>query len=48
MMKPTPDLFTIGFYKIDYKINLNSVMVQELNYHANENVYNKPNTENGL
>jgi uncharacterized protein YkvS len=48
MHKPTPNLFMGGFINIVYKINLNSVIVQELNYHANENVYNKPITKNGL
>lgn len=48
MFRPNPEFFMGGLCKIVYKLNLNPVMVQELNYHSNENVYNKPNIQNGL
>ena len=37
-----------GLNKIVHKINPISVMVNELNYYYNENVYNKPKIDNGL
>ena len=48
MIRPTPAIKLGGPIKIVHKLNLNSVMVQLENYHANENVYNKPYAKNGL
>lgn len=48
MIRPIPVFFMGGLVKIVCKINSNSVMVHELNYYFNENVYIKPKTENGL
>ena len=48
MFGPTSVNFNDSFTKIVYEINLNSVMVRELNYHLNENVYIKPKMNIGL
>lgn len=48
MIRPTPVIFMGSSDKIVYKINLISVMVHELKYYFDENVYNKPMKNNGL
>jgi len=48
MLRPTQAFFMGSLKEIVYKINLNYIMVYELNYHANENIYNKPKIQNGL
>ena len=48
MFRPIPAFFMGGPHKIVYKINSISVMVRELNYYSNENVYIKPKINFGL
>jgi hypothetical protein len=48
MSGPTPAFHIGGPKEIVHKINLNHVMVYALNYHSNENIYNKPKMKNGL
>jgi len=48
MSRPTPAFFTGGPDRIVCKINSNSIMVHELNYYCNENVYIKPIIKYGL
>jgi hypothetical protein len=48
MIESTPVLCMSSLNKIVYNLNLIHIMVHELNYHYNENVYNKPKNRNGL
>ena len=48
MFRPTSAFFMSGLEIIVYKINSNSVMVHELKYYYDDNVYIKPKIRNGL
>jgi len=46
--RPAQVSFMGGLSEIVRKINSNHVIVHELNYYGNENVYNKPKMKIGL
>ena len=48
MNEPAPAFFMGSSNSIVYKRNLKSVIVHELKWYRNKNVYNKPYTNNGL